>query len=289
MTDPTADPAAVNRATWAGAAAISDLLVEGYSDPGERLALLAFADRVRGRAVLDIGVGPGRTTSLLRLATTDYHAVDFVPEMVDLARRRFPGVDIDVDDARTLSSVADASYDGAMFSFNGIDAVDHDGRAQVLASVHRVLRPGGHLLYSVLHKDGPAYRARPWRRPPLPWVVGSLTPSRGPGPLRLAVTIVRAIRSPGRWPRSVGNYRRMRRSSVDHGDWALAPNEAHDFGLLTHFTTVAGELLRLQAAGFELVTTFAAEDGRPVHDGEPPGDVRWFHLLARATTAADGR
>ena len=46
-----------------------------------------------------------------------------------------------------------------MFSNNGIDAVDHEGRERILAEARRVLEPGGTFYYSTLNKDGPLFGA----------------------------------------------------------------------------------------------------------------------------------
>ncbi|MDQ1697309.1 MAG: hypothetical protein QOJ03_2662 [Frankiaceae bacterium] len=271
----------VNRRTWADPAAMASLQVEGWSDPGEVEAMSAFADAVRGEPVLDLGTGTGRTIPLLRLATARYVAVDYTEAMVELARRRYPDADVRHGDARSLTDLPDGSFRGVVFSFNGIDAVDHEDRPAVLAAVRRVLAPGGYFLYSTLHKDGPAFVQRPWRREALPWAVGSLVPSHRPAPLRAAAAALRTVRDPGRVPRQFRNWWRLRSQSHDAGDWAIGPTDAHEFGLLVHFTTIAGELRRLGAAGFDLVDTFAAEDGRSVHGGAPRRDVRWFHVLAR--------
>jgi SAM-dependent methyltransferase len=285
MTTPSSDDAAtVNRDAWSGAGAVHDLDVEGWTDPGERPAMVAFADIVRGGDVLDIGVGTGRTTPLLRLVTANYRAVDFVAGMVAATGKRWPDLDVRVDDARTLQTVPDDSCDGVVFSYNGIDAVGHDERQAVYDNVRRVLRPGGAFLYSTLHKDGPAFRARPWAPAPLPWVVGSLAPPRRGPALRSAARAARAARAAA----GTSSWRRNEAKRVDGEDWSVAPNAAHGFGLLTHFTTVAGELARLERAGFEPMATFAAEDGRPVHLGPVRADVHWFHVLARVGSAAAG-
>ena len=280
-----ADADGANRPTWSDPAAISALLVEGWSDPGEIAAVTAFADLVRDAPVLDLGTGTGRTIPLLRLATSHYVGVDYTPAMVALARHRYPGEDIREGDARDLGSLPDAGFAGVAFSFNGIDAVDHDDRPQVYAAVRRVLAPGGHFLYSTLHKDGPAYTQRPWRRQSLPWLVGSLAPSRRPLPLRAAAAALRGLRDPGRLPRQQRNWRRLKSQACDGGDWAMAPTDAHDFGLLVHYTTIDGELRSVTEAGFDVVQTFAAEDGATVHTGGEHRGVRWFHVLARRSDA----
>ena len=65
--------------------------------------------------------------------------------MLDLARRRFPGADLREGDAVGLAGLPDAAYDLVVFSYNGLDAVDHGDRATALAAMARVVaarRPG---------------------------------------------------------------------------------------------------------------------------------------------------
>ena len=78
-----------NRRTWSGVA--DEYAIEGWGDPGEVVALLLAADRARGRPVLDLGVGGGRTTALLRLVSSEYMGIDYTPELVDLCRDAAPG------------------------------------------------------------------------------------------------------------------------------------------------------------------------------------------------------
>src|SRR5690348_5879799 len=62
----------------------------GWLEPGERIAIERVADAVRGGAILDIGIGGGRTAPLLGEISKNYRGIDYSPAMVQVARRRFP-------------------------------------------------------------------------------------------------------------------------------------------------------------------------------------------------------
>src|SRR4051794_11286338 len=134
----------------------------GWSDPGEPRAIGMVADACRGRPALDIGVGTGRTTTYLTLLTGDYVGIDYTPAMLQQARARHPDRDLRHGDARDLSAWPDAHFALAVFSFNGIDAVDHDDRGGAPAEMARVVAADGFVVYSTHNKLGPAYRETPW-------------------------------------------------------------------------------------------------------------------------------
>ena len=120
-----------------------------------------------GASVLDLGVGAGRTTPALTERAGRYVGIDVSPTMIDAARRAFPGTDLRVGDAADLGDFEDATFDVVLFSYNGIDYLHPDAeRHRCLTEAARVLRPGGHLIYSshdprsVLSRPKPRLGAR---------------------------------------------------------------------------------------------------------------------------------
>lgn len=270
-----------NRPTWAAVA--DEYAIEGWGDPGEVVALRLVADRARGRPVLDLGVGGGRTTSLLRLVSDDYTGIDYTPELVALCRNRHPGEDIRLGDARDLVGIPSGSMALVVFSNNGIDAVDHDGRARVLAEVHRVLEPGGTFCYSTLNKDGPLFGAHPGNAPGITWQIGSLLPALAP-PVPDQEPSHSDSGDPGAedpaWVTAMRNWRRLRGHTRDEGEWGMAPFAAHQFALVTHFITVRGAEQELDAHGFDLEAIVPC-DGTVLLAPGGTTTAMYFHLLAR--------
>jgi SAM-dependent methyltransferase len=265
-----------NRPTWSAVA--GEYAIEGWGDPGEVAALGVVADLARGRPVLDLGVGGGRTTSLLRLVSSEYVGIDYTPELVDLCRKRHPGVDIRLGDARDLDGIASGSQGLVVFSNNGIDAVDHAGREQVLDEVHRVLARGGVFCYSTLNKDGPLFGANPGNAPGTTWKVGSLLP-RSADADEHDNGVEDAADDPG-WVRALRNWRRLKGQRCDEGDWGLAPFAAHEFGLVTHFITLQGAEDELARHGFGLEVVIPCDRAEPLGPGEGTTAL-YVHLVAR--------
>jgi SAM-dependent methyltransferase len=266
-TDPVTSPSP-HRELWRSAARVARYArTHGWIDDGERLVLHSVADEVRGRPVLDLGVGAGRTAWLLRLLTADYLAVDWSPEMVAACRAALPGVDVREGDARDLEGVPESRFALAFFSYNGIDNLDHAGRTDVLDSVRRVLRPGGLFVYSTASKLGPAFRERPtFFAPRHPGEPAGRFVARA---LYLAATTDHRARAEA--------WRLGMRAAEDHGDWGMAPMAALDFRV-AHFTTVAAEASWLARHGLA-AERFVASSGEEIA-ADRPGDP-WFYVVAR--------
>ncbi len=102
-----------------------------------------------GAAVLDIGVGGGRTTPHLSSRASRYVGVDYASEMIRVCRRKHPDLEFIEAEASDLSAITSSSFDAVVIAFNGLDYVIPDEkRALCCKECHRVLRPGGVLLFS---------------------------------------------------------------------------------------------------------------------------------------------
>ena len=237
----------------------------GWIDVAERTMVNRVADEVRSRPILDIGVGGGRTSWMLRLLSDAYVAVDYSPEMVEACRLQCPGIDVRQCDARDLSAFEDGRFALVMFSFNGIDVLDHKGRLAALAEMHRVLEPGGVLLYSTGNRNGSLYARRPW----------SLRRARA---TRLVPTLVRLPMSLPRYWRTYRNWWQRRRFAEDHGSWAVCTSRAYEFRIVAHWTLPSTELHVLDSVGFT-VGEMLGYEGAQVEDDS--AITPYFYVLAR--------
>ncbi|NUP27570.1 MAG: class I SAM-dependent methyltransferase, partial [Nocardia sp.] len=110
----------------------------------DRAVLTAFAESVGdGGLVADIGCGPGRIAGFLATQRTRVHGIDLSPEMVAVARKRFPEIDFDVG-SMTALDIADGTRAGLVAWYSLIH-IPPPERGGVLAEFRRVLRPGGKL------------------------------------------------------------------------------------------------------------------------------------------------
>jgi len=236
----------INHAWYTNPGAVAGMVQsQGFIDEGERAAFWRLADEMRGQPILDIGVGPGRTLTMLRALSADYVAIDYVPGMVEIARQRHPWADIRQGDARQLTDFADGRFALLVFSNHGIDSVSHDEYAQILAEAWRVLRPGGVFWFETLNLDGPAARYSPWR-PMLPRL-----PTRRRNPLGWLRFSAEWMSSWAGVPSGVRRYRHSL-ASAERGDgWAIAPFFPGNWRALTHFTSREHLIQALAQAGFD--------------------------------------
>ena len=143
--------------------AITAIVLGAYEDPDvvaryvhvglwpaeENLVLDFIAD---GATVLDLGCGAGRTTIPLAEMGLDVVGVDLSQTMVAAARDQASAIGVEIEftvmDAMALD-FPDARFDAALFSYNGIELVPGSaGKRRVFEQIHRVLKPGGRLIFS---------------------------------------------------------------------------------------------------------------------------------------------
>ena len=203
----------------------------------ERAALETIVEAVKGSRILDLGVGAGRTVKGLRELSRHYVGVDYVQEMVDHCRKRFPGVRFERGDARSMPQFADESF----------DLVD----LLVQRHLHgRSRRPHAHL-----QRGAEAARAR------RPFRVLDLEPQRlrtpaasgfpgfrfTPHPIKLGVRTWRfAVNSTA----SIVNRLRLKPSEVHTSDYAILNDRSHYFGTMNYFITLQKQLTQLREHGF---------------------------------------
>lgn len=239
----------VNQRTMRSASAVKHYSHREDLTPAERASLDAVAAEARGKPLLDIGVGGGRTVRALRAISTDYLGVDNSPEMVASCRRRFPGVKVVQADARRLDMVPDASVFLVMFSCNGVGMVSHEDRLQIMREVLRVLQPGGVFLFSTHNLNSSAPTAG-FRFPEFEW---SFNPARlGVRALRFAVQTATRVR----------NRRRFQQYEQRQAAYSIINDECHHYGTMLYYISLAEQRRQLEALGFEPNAAAYDEEGR---------------------------
>jgi SAM-dependent methyltransferase len=115
----------------------------------DRCTLIALAPK-RGERILDAGCGTGRHFVPLRRAGCEVIGIDFSLGMLRVARRQHPQVPVLMADLQKILPLTSGYFDAVLCSLVG----EHlEPLHRVFREMHRVLRPGGRLIFSVYHPD----------------------------------------------------------------------------------------------------------------------------------------
>jgi len=136
--------------------AVADFYRDGWTDDLDdpvSAALLATVGPVDGLAVLDVACGHGRfTRELARRGAREVVGLDLSGELLRIAEAAQAvqplGVRYVHDDLATTTQLDAAGFDVAVCSFGLSDVDDLE---PALATVARVLKPGGRFAFSILH------------------------------------------------------------------------------------------------------------------------------------------
>jgi ubiquinone/menaquinone biosynthesis C-methylase UbiE len=126
----------------------------GYDKYRDALNTPAFLDMllpVAGLAGLDLGCGEGSNTRAVARLGARMTALDIAPTFIRYARETEAeaplGIDYVLGDGQSID-FPEASFDFVTAFMSMMDMADQRG---VLKGIHRVLKPGGFLQFSILH------------------------------------------------------------------------------------------------------------------------------------------
>ncbi|OHB46088.1 MAG: hypothetical protein A2178_00585 [Planctomycetes bacterium GWC2_49_10] len=205
-------------------------------------------------AVLDLGVGGGRTTPYLSSEGRRYIGVDYSSAMTDVCHEKFPALSFYTLDASDLSFFEACKFGVAVFSFNGIDYLYPDSqREKCLGEIKRVLKSGGIFIFSV-------HNARVIFMPPQLHSVGIL---------RKVWRLLRATRN-------VLLLSRQLRNKAFYDGVGYITDPVHD-GLLTHTSVPSFVIEELAKSGFRVLEVVSGN--YPIRSGEYTSP--WYYYVAQ--------
>lgn len=228
----------LNRKTMRSAEALRRYAQADDIWPAEAAIWDRLRPEIRGRPILDLGVGGGRTVRPLRALSADYVGLDYTEEMIATCTRRHPGVRFEHGDARDLSRFPAGHFFLVTFTCNGLDMVGHEDRLQILREVHRVLMPGGAFVFTSNNQNS----AKHWEGLRLP----PFEPASDP--LRLLVRVGRYVTEVGR---SALNYRRYSKHDVRRPAYSVISERSHNYGIRVYYISLQRARQQLASVGFQ--------------------------------------
>jgi ubiquinone/menaquinone biosynthesis C-methylase UbiE len=243
--------------------AVGEFSVESDLQPAESALLTDLVEWLPGRSMLDIGVGGGRTTVHFAPIVGEYLAIDFSEPLIRACEARFRSSPKELRfatmDVRDLTTLDDDSFDFVLFSYNGLDAVNHEERLQALVAISRVLKPGGYFFFSSHNVRSIAhlYRLNAEQR------VNLYTKVRG----LMEQIFIRILNPP------LPAMEAARRVIIRDGPL--------EFRVQQYYVTPAEQIAQLQDAGFSCTGMYGL-DGRSISlDEADRCDDAWIYYLAR--------
>ena len=122
-----------------------ELVDELEHKPLDRNLLRCFAEQTAHLPgpVVDVGCGPGHVTHFLAELGCDAYGIDLSPQMVEVARSRFPGIRFEVGSMLDLPGAGEWAGAVAMYSVIHLDSVE---RKRAFSQLAAAIRPGGGLM-----------------------------------------------------------------------------------------------------------------------------------------------
>lgn len=241
-------------------AEVANLYLFAPIEPCEVMMLIKYRSDYFQKAVLDIGVGTGRTTRFLLPFAASYVGIELSDEMLRRCRTLFPDASILKWDMRSIDALEAGPFDFVFAPDNVLDAVSHVERLAMLKSIHKKLVPDGLFAFTAHNRN--------WEH-------------AGHGPVleksRNPVTLMhRAAEHVG----NVRNHQRMRKFHHEEPEYALLNDVSHSWKALHYYISREAQEAQLRASGFNLLEIFD-EQGRTLNAGSDDSASGWLMYVCR--------
>lgn len=226
----------------------------------EVIILVKHSEKIIGKHVLDIGCGSGRTTAILKNLSSGYIGLDYSLEMVESCRKSFENVCFVHGDVRDMSVFKDGEFDYVMFSFNGLDSINHESRLKGLREIHRVLKQDGLFVFSSHNRNHRYAISRP--------------------KIKLSTTPCKQVEYFKEFVKSSINHLRNMNHQKFEDEYAIINDVAHNYAMLTYYIDKENQISQLKDVGFETIEMYDTS-GNTLNLDSDDKDSAWIYYVAR--------
>ena len=226
----------------------------------EVMILVKYRESIAGKHVLDVGCGSGRTTAILKNLSNGYVGIDYSLDMIESCRKRFKGVRFLHGDVREMNEFKDEEFDYIIFSFNGLDSINHEDRLKGLREIYRVLKQDCLFVFSS-HNRNHRYAIS---RPEMEFSTM---------PCKQAGNFIKYFKS-------TCNRLRNKNHQVFEDQYAIINDVAHNYAMLTYYIDKINQLKQLENMGFETIEMYDTL-GNTLDINSDDSDSAWIYYVAR--------
>jgi ubiquinone/menaquinone biosynthesis C-methylase UbiE len=234
----------------------------------EVMILVKHRESIVNKHILDIGCGSGRTTAILKNLSSGYIGIDYSMKMIESCRERFKDVRFARGDVREMSEFRDGEFDFIMFSFNGLDSINHEDRLKGLREIRRVLKLDGLFAFSAHNRNHRYAISRP--------------------KIMLSTTPCKQVEEFKKFIKSLLNHIRNRNHQVFEDEYAIINDVAHNYAMLTYYIDKVNQVKQLEGVGFETIEMYDTL-GNMLNLDSNDKDSAWIYYVARKINHLDDK
>ncbi len=249
----------MNRKKYESKNVVSSYIKMTLQNP-EVMILVKYRESIAGKHVLDIGCGSGRTTAILKNLSSGYIGLDYSFDMIESCRKRFEDVHFIHGDVREMGEFEDGEFDYIMFSFNGLDSINHEDRLKGLREIHRVLKQDGLFVFSSHNRN---HR----------YAISSPKMKFSTMPCKQAGNFIKFFKS-------TRNRLRNKNLQVFNEQYAIINDVAHNYAMLTYYIDKVNQVKQLEDMGFETIEMYDTP-GNMLNLDSDDRDSAWIYYVAR--------
>ncbi len=249
----------MNKRNYENKSIVSSYIKMTLQNP-EVMILVKHRESIVDKHVLDIGCGSGRTTAILKNLSSGYIGLDYSFEMVESCRRRFENVHFIHGDVRKMDEFGESEFDFVMFSFNGLDSINHDDRLKGLREVRRVLKRDGLFVFSSHNRNHRCAISRPKM-------------GFSKTPCKQAWNFIDFFKS-------MRNRLRNKNHQVFNEQYAIINDVAHNYVMLTYYIDKMNQIKQLEDMGFETIEMYDTL-GNILNQDSDDSDSAWIYYVAK--------